>query len=186
MRPMCRSAVSHFNRFFIFIVFFALFAGVAIAFIFFSRPLFYYLPTLFFPYTKSCLTFFFFSLFSFPNHTVSGRPKHLHVVLQAAHRVLETVQPERQVQQRQVARLHEPDAAQRRQHGNGNAGRTRRGLCGRQPAAAASAQPASVRRAQRRRRHPTGPSAADHQRGPQPARGYETIPMYLPNIYIYI
>lgn len=104
---------------------------------------------------------------------VAGRAEHLHVMLQAAHRILETVQPERQVQQRQVARLHEPDAAQRRQHGNGNAGGTRCGLCDRQPAAAAPAQPATVRRAERRSRTPSGrPPATDHQRRPQSARRY--------------
>lgn len=103
---------------------------------------------------------------------VPGRAEHIHVVLQAAHRVLETVQPEREVQQRQVARLHQPDAAQRRQHGDGNAGRTRRGRRGRSAAAATPAQPVAVRRAQRRGRHTAGPQAADHQRGPQPTRRY--------------
>lgn len=101
---------------------------------------------------------------------VAGRTKHLHVVLQASHRILETVQLECQVQQRQVPGLHKPDAAQRRQHCNGNARGARRGLCGRPAAVAASAQPAVVRRAKRRGRDTPGPQAADHQRGPQPTR----------------
>lgn len=85
-------------------------------------------------------------------------------MLQTAHRVLEIVESERQIQQRQVAGLHEPDAAQRRQHGYGNAGGTRRGLCGRQPAAAPPTQPAPVRRAQHWKRNSPSPQAVDHQR----------------------
>lgn len=85
-------------------------------------------------------------------------------MLQIAYRILETVQSERQVQQRQVARLHQPVATQRRQHGDGNAGRPRRGLRDRQSAAAAPAQPAVVRRAERRRRNSPGPQTTDRQR----------------------
>lgn len=95
--------------------------------------------------------------------TVSGRPKHLHVVLQTAHRVLEIVQLEREIQQRQVAGLHQPDAAQRRQHGNGNAGGARCGLCGRKSAAATPAQSTVVRRAKCRCRTSAGPPAVDHR-----------------------
>lgn len=85
-------------------------------------------------------------------------------MLQATYRVLETVQSERQIQQRQVAGLHQPDAAQRRQYGNGNAGGTRRGLCGWQSAAAPSAQSVAVRSAKCRCWTSAGPPATDHRR----------------------
>lgn len=87
-------------------------------------------------------------------------------MLQTTHRVLETVQPEREIQQRQVAGLHQPDAAQRRQHGNGNAGGARRGLCGWQPAAATPAQSTAVRRTKCRCWTSAGPPTVDHRRRP--------------------
>lgn len=87
-------------------------------------------------------------------------------MLQTTHRVLETVQPEREIQQRQVAGLHQPDAAQRRQHGNGNAGGARRGLGGWQPAAPSPAQSTAVRRAKCGCWTSAGPPAVDHRRRP--------------------
>lgn len=44
----------------------------------------------------------------------SRRPEHLQRMLHAAHRLLEDDLPQREVQQRQVARLHQPHAAVRR------------------------------------------------------------------------
>lgn len=46
--------------------------------------------------------------------TGSGRAEHLQRLLHTAHRLLQDDVPQREVQQRQVARLHQPHAAIRR------------------------------------------------------------------------
>jgi hypothetical protein len=65
------------------------------------------------------------------------RPKHLQQLLHLAHRLLEDVVAERQVQQRQVARLHQPQPAdRRRQRPIGDARRRPRRRSGRRHLAA--------------------------------------------------
>lgn len=59
-------------------------------------------------------------------HTEPRRAEHLQLVLHAAHRLQQDAEPERQVQQRQVAGLHEPDPADGRRQSRRGLARTGR------------------------------------------------------------